>query len=173
MDFKKAIESKTFQTVTWTLLAVVVGVLIFAAGATFGARKAEFSYRWGENYHRNFAGPNNGFMDPAGGPQDREFIKGHGIFGQIIKKEGQLLSIKDSDQVEKAILVGEKTSIRRFRDNIKIEDLQINDLIVVIGEPNDSGQIEAKLIRVMPPSPAPGVGSAQSDGGVPMLPPQR
>jgi hypothetical protein len=42
------------------------------------------------------------------------------------------------------------TEIRRFKDVIQLNDLKVNEPIVVIGEPNDSGQIIAKFIRMMP-----------------------
>lgn len=153
MDIKKIFESKTFQAVIWTLLVITLVVLVFAAGVAFGARKADFSYRWSENYHRNFAGPGAGFMDPMRGPNDNEFIKGHGIFGRIISINDSSLTIKDNDQVEKIIVIKEGASIKRNRDSFSLSDLKINDMVVVIGEPNEQGQIEAALIRVMPEAP--------------------
>ncbi len=58
--------------------------------------------------------------------------------------------IKGSDNAEKIVSVKDDTAINRFREKIKVGDLKIDDQIVVIGEPNDLGQIEAKLIRVIP-----------------------
>ena len=55
--------------------------------------------------------------------------------------------------MEKIILVSDATIIKRFQDTIKLADLKVDDYIVVIGEPNNAGQIEAKLIRLMPPEP--------------------
>jgi hypothetical protein len=52
--------------------------------------------------------------------------------------------------LEKIIVLQDSTDIRRFRDVIKSSDLKVDDNIVVIGEPNAKGQIEAKLVRVMP-----------------------
>jgi hypothetical protein len=43
--------------------------------------------------------------------------------------------------------------IERLRETVKISDLKVDDFVVVIGEPNDSGQIEAKFIRLLPPAP--------------------
>jgi hypothetical protein len=48
------------------------------------------------------------------------------------------------------VVIKEDTAIMRFRETIKPSDLKVDDSIVVIGEPNDAGQIEAKFIRVMP-----------------------
>ena len=79
-----------------------------------------------------------------------DYMDAHGTFGQILKIDGQTLVIKGKDGVEKIVLVDEKTSIHRFKEAIKISDLKIDDFIVIIGEPNEAGQIIAKLIRIMP-----------------------
>jgi hypothetical protein len=50
-------------------------------------------------------------------------------------------------------LVNNKTTIIYQRKNIKLSDLKVDDNIVVVGEPNSSGQIIAVLIRVMPQKP--------------------
>ncbi len=90
-----------------------------------------------------------------------DFIGAHGTFGQIIKIDpstdlGQaaVLVIRGKDNVEKIVLIKNDTEIRRFQDVIQIGDLKIDELVTVIGEPNDAGQIIAKFIRILPaPSP--------------------
>ena len=68
--------------------------------------------------------------------------------------ENELLSAKSEvkvyGNVEKNILTSARTSIVFQRKNIKILDLKLGDSVVVIGEPDNSGQIMAELIRVMP-----------------------
>ena len=54
------------------------------------------------------------------------------------------------DNVEKSVLITDDTEIREFRNLIKPEDLKVNDLVIVIGSPNNTGEIQAKLIRLMP-----------------------
>jgi hypothetical protein len=159
MDFNKLFQSKTFKGLLLGVFFFIILLLVFQAGMMVGFRKANFSYLWGENYHRNFAGPRGGFMDDMRG---RDFIESAGIFGQIIKIDGQNIIIRGQDNVEKIILIQDDTVIRRFQDNLKLSDLKVDDSIVVIGEPNDAGQIAAKLIRIMPPMPkdfnlAPGI----------------
>jgi len=136
------------------LLSIVIIVLVFGLGVLVGEKKAKFSYHWAENYHRMFAGPKIGFLGslriPPFPPFD-EFIEGHGTFGEIIKIEGNNLVVKGRGNVEKVIIVTEKTVIKSGREDIKVSDLKIGDIIVIIGTPNDKGQIEAKLIRVFPP----------------------
>ena len=133
------------------LAIFVVAVLIFGAGMFVGGMKARFSCHWAENYHKNFAGPQAGFFGNWRMSPFDEFIEGHGTFGEIIKIEGNNLIVKGKGDVEKVILVDEKTVVKFGFKNIKVADLKIGDMIVVIGSPNDKGQIEAKLIRVFPP----------------------
>jgi len=138
----------------WILIVLVVFLvltLIFKAYMFFCEKKAQFSYRWAENYHRMFAGPKAGFLGNLRMPPFSEFIEGHGTFGEIIKIEGNNLVVKGRGDIEKVILVDEKTIIKSGFKNIKISDLKVGDIIVIIGSPNDKGQIEAKLIRVFPP----------------------
>lgn len=152
MDFNKIFQSKTFKTGIFILVGLLVFLFIFKLGLVVGFKKANFSYKWGENYHRNFAGPRQGFFR---GFSDREFIDAHGVFGQIIKIDDSDLIIKGRDEIEKIVLVNEKTLIKSFRETIKLTDLKIDDYVVIIGEPNESGQIEAKFIRLVPPNRPP------------------
>jgi hypothetical protein len=48
-------------------------------------------------------------------------------------------------------LITDKTAIKKQNSDIKIIDIKVDDEVVIIGEPNDEGQIDAKLIRVMSP----------------------
>ena len=58
--------------------------------------------------------------------------------------------MQDKDSTEKVILAANDTQVQRMRENITANDLKINDFLVVIGSPNEQGQIEAKLIRLVP-----------------------
>ncbi len=150
MNFNNFFQSKNFKIILGVVGGIIIFLLVFQAGAFMGFRKASFSYRWAENYHRNFGGPREGFFNDFSG---RDFIDAHGVFGQIIKIDGSTLVIKGRDDVEKIVLIKENTIIEHLRDTIKIADLKIDDYIVVIGEPNDAGQIEAKFIRFIPAPP--------------------
>ena len=151
MDFKNIIQSKAYKIAAISLAAILVLFLTFSAGMRVGFYKARFSYQWSENYHKNFAGPRNGMLRGAfkdfGG---KDLIDSHGAAGQILKIDGPTLVIKGRDNVEKIVVVKEDTVIRRFAETIKLDDLKVDSNIVVIGEPNGQGQIEAKFIRTMP-----------------------
>ncbi|HRY76839.1 MAG TPA: hypothetical protein P5524_01605 [Candidatus Paceibacterota bacterium] len=150
MDINKILQSKTFAGIMIAIIALAILLLGFKLGTVVGARKADFSCRWSDNYHQNFGGPQKGFMQGLG---DRDFIEANGTFGQVIKIDGSTLVVKGRNDVEKIVLVSDTTVIKSFQDTIKAADLKVDSLVVIIGEPNAAGQIEAKLIRVMPPLP--------------------
>jgi hypothetical protein len=152
MNIDKLSESKTFKFILLIIGELIILLIVFRLGMMVGLEKAKFSYKWGENYHNNFAGPREGFMADmkGGGFEGRDFMNSHGTFSKIIKIDGSNIIVKGNDNLEKIILVKDDTSIVRLRDNIKLSDLKVNDYIVVIGDSNSSGQIEAGLIRVMP-----------------------
>ncbi len=152
MDIKNFFESKAFKITTWLVAGLIVFLLIFRLGMMVGERKAGFTYLWSENYHRNFAGPQEGFMKEF---SDRNFLEANGVLGQIIKIDGQTVVVKGRDNVEKIITTDDQTTIEKFQETISPADLKVDDYIVVIGEPNEAGQIEAKFIRVMPVLPGP------------------
>lgn len=149
MDFNRIFQSKAFKTALWIIAGLIVFLLVFKAGMVVGLKKAQFSYKWGENYHRNFGGPRGGFL---GDSYEGDFIDAYGTFGQIIKIDGSTIAVKGRDDVEKLVVVKDDTTVKRLRDTVKLSDLKVNDYIVVIGNPNDAGRIEAKLIRLLPPA---------------------
>jgi len=150
MDINKILQSKKFKITMGIIGGLIVLLLAFGIGAFVGLRRANFSFRWAENYHRNFGGPRNGFFGEING---RDFIDAHGVFGQIIKIDGSTLIINGRDNTEKIVVIKDKTIINGFQNNLKPADLKVNDYIVVIGDPNNTGQIEARLIRLMPAIP--------------------
>jgi len=142
---------KTAQAFLVVLGVAVIVLAIFGAGMMAGFRKAQFSYQWGDNYHRMFGGPKQGWMPPPpGGPGFRgeDFINANGVVGMVIKTDTTSLFIKGVDDVEKNVVVGADTVIRRGRETIQLGDLKTDDRVVILGAPSSTGQIEAKLIRV-------------------------
>jgi hypothetical protein len=144
------IKTKPIKIGLCSIAGLIVLLLVFGAGIEVGFHKAEHSFRWGENYHRNFGGPREGFMQDFGRLGKEDYMDSNGTVGQILKMDGQTITMKGKDNVEKLILTDEKTSIRSARGTIALAELKADDTIVVIGEPNNAGQIVAKFIRVMP-----------------------
>ncbi|KKR07501.1 MAG: hypothetical protein UT32_C0010G0018 [Parcubacteria group bacterium GW2011_GWC2_39_14] len=152
------LKNKVFQVAIASLCVLLVFLLGLSVGLSVGKHERGFANDWSDNYHKNFAGPRGGFMQEM--MKDQEIINANGVFGQIIKIEGNDLVVKGDKDIEKLIVVGAKTIINRGRETVTQADLKVTDNIVVIGEPNAEGKIEAKLIRVMP-----------AFGGQPVLPP--
>jgi hypothetical protein len=155
-------KTQSKDVLKWVIIAIgsfVIVVFIFGFGMFVGGIKARFSYRWAESYHENFAGPKGGFfgnwqrMPPLPG----DFVQSHGTFGEIIKINNSDFVIKGQAEMEKIVLIKDDTVIEKGRTKITRDDLKIGDQVVVIGSPNEQGQIEAKLVRLfdgnMPPVP--------------------
>ena len=150
MSTNNILESKLFKAIVLSMAALIILVFVFGLGVFVGTKKADFSFRWADQYHRNFAGPQGGFFNDMAG---RQFIDANGVFGEIIKIDGQTLTIKGGDNVEKIVLVGDEATVVFQKKNIKLSELKVGDEVIVIGEPDDNGQIHAKLIRVLPLPP--------------------
>jgi hypothetical protein len=157
---KKFFESRSYKWVVWVFAELLVLALIFALGVRVGLHKAKYSFEWGANYERNFIDRPHGSMNqgmppmPPGGPMDffteqgNDFRNPHGLAGSIISITDNKIIVKDRDNKENTVAVSDKTIIKSGRDDIKISDLKNDDKIIVMGKPDDSGVINADLIRV-------------------------
>jgi len=144
-DIKKVLESKIALKVLCVIGIIIVSLLIFSAGVTVGFHKASFGRAWGENYARNFG------MMPNRQMFGRDnFPNANGAIGKIIKITLPTIIVQDKDNTEKVILIKNDTKIQKMISEVKPSDLAIDDFVVIIGSPNTQGQIEAKLIRIMP-----------------------
>ena len=155
------VQSKTLMAVVFLFAVFIILLFVFKLGIMVGERKAEFSCAWGENYQRNFGGPKQGFfgnLPPKA--LDRQLMPTGSAAGPIIQvnistssSQTATLVVQGQDEIERQVLVDEKTIIKRYREDIEASDLKTGEFVVVIGKPNDQGQIQAELIRVMPPQP--------------------
>jgi len=153
MKLKEIFQSIAFKRIATVLGIIIATLLVFQAGMFVGFKKAGFSYNWGDNYYRTFDGHDRKGPPMMPGMQGDNFMNSHGTIGKIIKIELPSVFVQDMDKSEKSILIKEDTSIRKFKDDIKAEDLKIDDTITVVGTPNENSQIEAKLIRILPEPP--------------------
>ena len=147
-------QSKTTRRTLGIIGTVFVALVIFQAGVFVGYRRAAFSYHWGDKYERTFGGRDRGGMMGGGmgrmGFPREDFTNANGAVGKIITIHLPTIVLADRDGIEKIILIKSDTIIRHFRDMLTPADLKLGDEIIVVGAPNDSGQVEAKLIRIMP-----------------------
>ncbi len=145
----KLVESKKFKTVLYILCAIFILSFVFQAGMMVGFKRASFSRDWGNNYERNF-GPRHDMMPRLLADDIRETPNAHGAIGKIIKVDYPNIVVLDKDQTEKVVIIKDDTNILERRGQVTKESLTLDKFIVVIGNPNVQGQIEAKLIRIMP-----------------------
>ncbi|KKP95428.1 MAG: hypothetical protein US25_C0018G0009 [Candidatus Moranbacteria bacterium GW2011_GWE1_36_7] len=156
---KRITESKYFLAALGLIGCLIAASVIFAAGVGVGLHKARYSYQWGENYERNFAGGPDRMMRPGGperlyGPENffpgggKEMRNANGVAGEIVSINENMIVIKDRNNKENTVSVEERTIIKNGRNDIKIGDLKNNDRVVVIGRPVENGVVVADLIRV-------------------------
>ncbi len=79
---------------------------------------------------------------------ERPFIHNYGVFGEIVAVNGQQVVIHGQDQIERIVNIDANTKISSFRGEVNTANFKINDRIMIIGEANEQGQIDAKLIRI-------------------------
>jgi len=150
------LNSKKFKIAAGIVGALILALVIFGAGVSVGIHKARFSYRFGENYERNFMGPRP--IGPMGRPMEifrdmkgEGFRNSHGVIGEIVSISENNLVIKDPRGEENTVSIHDNTIIKNRRDDIKITDLKKGEKIAVLGKPDDNGIISADLIRVFEP----------------------
>ena len=141
--------SRNVKIAVFVVGALLISFVSFAGGIAVGLKKAKFSYRWGENYERNFIGP-----PPPGPPgffrefEGRDFRNAHGLAGTILSIADGKLIVKDRDDKETTIAITEKAVIKKGRDTLEPGALKEGDRIVVIGNPGENGAVNADLVRV-------------------------
>ena len=155
-QIKNMLQSKRLKKIVAVIGIGAIVLVVFAIGMEVGYMKAEFSYKFGEGYYRAF-GPEG--AHPIG------FVPGdvgdaHGVNGTIVSVTLPTITIAATDNTEKVVRIGNDTIIRELRSTIVSSDLKVGDTIVILGNPYDEDEIEAKFIRVIP---AP-------QTGVPMIP---
>jgi hypothetical protein len=147
------LKAKWFRITICSALGLIVLLLVFLLGAYIGEKKAEFGYRWGQNYGRFFGEPRVGFFNNATGsnmqgPQSPMGINAFGNGGVVLKVDGTTMAIKGNDNIEKVIAIDPQTLIREGNSAISLSDIESGDQVVVIGAPDNTGQILARFIRV-------------------------
>lgn len=136
-NFKKEKFLLVMTIVTISLIMLNLGIII-------GRKEGTNSCLWLEKYFLNFGGPRVGFREKP----FKDFVRSHGIFGEIIKINDNSLVLRGKDDLERVVLLSSSTILKFKRQSISINDLKTGDNIVVIGQPNENGQVNAKFIRL-------------------------
>lgn len=144
---KSVSDSKKVKSMIIVIACFAVAALIFQAGEIVGFKKASFGKHWGENYEKNFGMVKYNRM--MGGMPDR-LPNAHGAIGRVVKIELPNIIVTDKGGVEKVVVLDDDVLIKKGQDSVLTKDIAVNDFVVVIGSPNEKGQINARLIRIMP-----------------------
>ena len=148
MKFQQFFESKLFLRIIEVTLAIILLLLVFAGGVFVGTERAEFSFNWRMNYNHNFIGMPQARNGPL--TLDANTTNPRGSSGQIVSVSGSGITIIGSTGIAQSISIDPNTVIKNSVQTISIADLKPNEHIVVIGNPNNAGEIVAKFIRVLP-----------------------
>ncbi len=79
---------------------------------------------------------------------------GHGAIGKIISVASSSITISTNTGPEQQVILDGNTLIRNLNGIASSSALVAGDMVVIFGEPTDSGSIHARLIRIVP-APAP------------------
>jgi len=144
-DFFKSPKTKTLL---YTLCGILVILVVFGMGILVGYRRAIFATRWSDDYYGNFYGPPFGGPPPLMGAALPGPFNTHGVVGEVIDVESSTMSVEGQNGNEEMIFVSSGTPIREMSNAIQLMGIKDGDHVVIIGEPDDSGQVEAKFVRV-------------------------
>lgn len=128
--------------IMWIFLILLLWVGTLALGIRIGEQRATHDVRVSNRYNRFFQrGPS--IMSDS-----------HGAFGTILSISGDgTLFIQGDERVpEQLVRFTSSTLIRSGRNRVSSRDLRPDMNVGVFGVPDSEGQINAKLIRILPKS---------------------
>ena len=142
----KKFQSKQYKHVIGIICVIAVTLIIFNLGMRVGYMKASYTNASGENFYQSLAPGMKRHM-----PRFIDDISSgaHGASGKIISITLPTITIADKDGSEKIIHIENETILRSLRNTIAPTDLRIGDMVVVIGEPNEYAEVDARLIRII------------------------
>jgi hypothetical protein len=150
MDIKlQHLKKYAFPLSIVALIWLVFLLLFFRLAFNLGVRKGAYACKWSENYHRNFGGPSGENMMMDKDPS----MPSHGVFGQVIGTATDTLIIKQNDGVETSVAVTDDTIIELLHQRVPLHEVHLYETVVVIGQPDENGRIEATFVRILPPPP--------------------
>ncbi|MEK7641762.1 MAG: hypothetical protein AAB365_02090 [Patescibacteria group bacterium] len=152
-DIFRYIQSPKASAAIRVLLALFVLIIVFWTGVSVGWRKAEFSYRFSDSYYRSFGSRDRSPIGMIGMRSPDDLIGGHGAVGKVLSVSLPTIIVSEGSGLEKTIRITADTIVRSGRAGIASTTITDRDFIVVIGVPDQNGQVTAKLIRVLPPPP--------------------
>ena len=149
-DIKKIFETKTYTHILTIVAIFLIAWVIFATGIFIGYHKATFSRDWDDTYHEGMMNPNSPL---APFTYNTDGANPHGTMGEIISIHMPVIMIKGSNNAEQVVIISSSTIIRLLHNIASTSAIQSGQFGVVIGEPDNRGEIQASFIRIVPPPP--------------------
>jgi hypothetical protein len=150
MNTNDFIRSPKFKAILYLLAVLLGGILIFEGGVAVGYHRAAFSYQWNTNYFRDSRDPRSFF---AVFSRDADDPNPHGAIGQVVSVNLPRFMVKGPNSPEQVVVIGPGTALRRFHGDGTTTDLKAGQQVIVIGSPDDQGEIRASFVRILPPLP--------------------
>ncbi|MEI6479800.1 MAG: hypothetical protein WCO21_03205 [bacterium] len=138
-------QNKKNNMVVWGVIVVVVALVSFWAGSTFGAPKGQAVSQNG--YQRT--GGMNSSSTRRGGMQNAGFIS-----GSIVSKDDKSITVKAQDGSSKFIFFSGTTKITKSTDGTAT-DLEIGKDVTANGTANSDGSVTAQTIQLRAFMPRP------------------
>ena len=141
-NFTDAVSSPKGRWTIGVVGALVLALLIFHAGVVVGSHRGQFGR---SDMNRGFR---PSFL-PEGFELPHGFIPNtHGAVGEITAVTLPNVTMKAREGTYQTILVSTSTVIRSM-DSTDTKSLSVGNKIIVLGEPDGQGRINATLIRIL------------------------
>ncbi|MFA4954450.1 MAG: hypothetical protein WC641_04010 [Patescibacteria group bacterium] len=127
------------------VIAIAGMFLSFKLGEYVGFRKTAFSYGFDR---RHEFGREPRFFPFSGPMRKSPLVNPHGALGVIVSVQDGGIEVKSNDDSTKTVAINQDTVLRRLGQVVKVSDLKPGDRVLIIGEPDAQGDIQAKLIQV-------------------------
>lgn len=135
------------KTLLWTLCGILAILITFGLGLLVGYRRAIFAADFGEGYYRSVYG--DPFGKPMIGAMGMGPVMMHGVAGEVLDVSSDTITVEDPNGNEESVLIMANTPVREMGNDVSATIIQPDDRVVVIGEPDASGEVDARFIRVL------------------------
>ena len=170
-EVKSLLESKKTERLMTVILIIACVIIVFHTGEEFGYKKEQLMDNVSNGYYKTLGPGDVRRTGPFGYLFDDQ-TGTHGVSGKVISVTADKILVEDNEGIEKTVLVDSNTTIKKQRATISESDIKPDDFMIVIGSPTTDGQVDAKIIRILPPpgSPPEDMDSASTTSGSSTLP---
>ena len=140
---KLACHHGVLALVIAVLLGFILIVLVFKIGMMVGMSKSSFYSCGTANYQKDFSkhmvGKFSAWKKSA-----------YSSYKEVVKLTESGFVVKDSDNKEQTIVISEDTVIIKGIEKTGNE-VSVGDKVYVVGSSNESGQVEASMVKILDP----------------------